>query len=253
MNPGLSRGMYEVPKDNLSSRPYDGPHDKSHTTEEPDDAKGSRPVLKPSQRGRPRWLRQRPEGEGRETVQRYPANAQADHGERSVELAKWTFPIISLSREPYEAKVSRTGLTGGMGRRTVRQRALCLPSDKYSRLIHRVSSEQKGLDERALLASQRPSPPWGRPQSQPSGHTDPPSADSNPSLPHLPSLRHPCAGCGHGGTRNSSTSRRVHTRSVSPAAIAGVHGCHCLAEPFPLVGRGCGNGWRTLVWGKQKL
>src|SRR6266446_6184233 len=69
-----------------------------------------------------------PEGEGRETVQRYPANAQADHGERSVEVAKWTFPIISFSREPYEAKVSRTGLTGGMGRRTVRQRALCLPS-----------------------------------------------------------------------------------------------------------------------------
>jgi hypothetical protein len=34
------------------------------------------------------------------------------------------------------------------------------PADKYSRLIRRVSSEQKGLDERALLASQRPSPPW---------------------------------------------------------------------------------------------
>jgi len=30
-----------------------------------------------------------------------------------VELAKWTFPVISLCREPYEAKVSRTGLTGG--------------------------------------------------------------------------------------------------------------------------------------------
>src|SRR5262249_32417384 len=54
---------------------------------------------------------------------------KAVHGESSVELAKWTFPIISLSREPYEAKVSRTGLTGGMGRRTVRQRALCLPSE----------------------------------------------------------------------------------------------------------------------------
>src|SRR5262249_20593855 len=52
----------------------------------------------------------------------------AVHGEGTVELAKWTFPIISLCREPYEAKVSRTGLTGGMGRRTVRQRALCLPS-----------------------------------------------------------------------------------------------------------------------------
>ena len=54
MNPGLSRGMYEGPKDNLSSRLYDGPHDKSHITEEPDEAKVSRPVLKPSQWGRPR-------------------------------------------------------------------------------------------------------------------------------------------------------------------------------------------------------
>src|SRR5215471_5116161 len=53
---------------------------------------------------------------------------KAVHGECTVELAKWTLPIISLSREPYEVKVSRTGLTGGMGRRTVRQRALCLPS-----------------------------------------------------------------------------------------------------------------------------
>jgi hypothetical protein len=38
---------------------------------------------------------------------------KAVHGECTVELAKWTFPIISLCREPYEAKVSRTGLTGG--------------------------------------------------------------------------------------------------------------------------------------------
>jgi hypothetical protein len=30
---------------------------------------------------------------------------KAVHGECSVELVKWTFPIISLSREPYEAKV----------------------------------------------------------------------------------------------------------------------------------------------------
>ena len=54
-----------------------------------------------------------------------------------MELAKWTFPIISLCREPYEAKVSRTGLTGGMGRRTVRQRALCLPSNSkdYERSV----------------------------------------------------------------------------------------------------------------------
>src|SRR6267143_1850927 len=48
------------------------------------------------------------------------------------------------------------------------------------------------------------------------------------SLPHAP------AGGGHGGTRNSSTSRRVQTWSVSPAAMAGVLGCHRLAEPVPL-------------------
>src|SRR6476646_2546433 len=57
---------------------------------------------------------------------------KAVHGECTVELAKWTLPIISLCREPYEVKVSRTGLTGGMGRRTVRQRALCLPTPSES-------------------------------------------------------------------------------------------------------------------------
>src|SRR5207302_6270131 len=35
---------------------------------------------------------------------------KAVHGECAVELAKWTFPIISLCREPYEATVSRTVL-----------------------------------------------------------------------------------------------------------------------------------------------
>ena len=35
---------------------------------------------------------------------------KAVHGECSVELAKWTCPIISFSREPYEAKVSRPGV-----------------------------------------------------------------------------------------------------------------------------------------------
>src|SRR5262249_36660650 len=53
---------------------------------------------------------------------------KAVHGECTVELAKWTFPIISLCREPYEARASRTGLTGGLGRRAVRYRALILPT-----------------------------------------------------------------------------------------------------------------------------
>src|SRR5437667_1678174 len=61
-----------------------------------------------------------------------------------MELVKWTFPIISLCREPYEAKVSRTGLTGGMGRRTVRQRALCLPS----KAVHTMGKRSQRIPQR---------------------------------------------------------------------------------------------------------
>ena len=34
------------------------------------------------------------------------------------------------------------------------------PADKYPRLTRRLSQEQKGLHERARMASQRPSHPW---------------------------------------------------------------------------------------------
>src|SRR3989454_7110292 len=79
-----------------------------------------------------------------------------------LELAKWTFPIISFSREPYEAKVSRTGLTGGMGRRTVRQRALCIPSEQ--RWQSRGYPEKRGAplhryaDDAILVCRRSPQP-----------------------------------------------------------------------------------------------
>ena len=39
--------------------------------------------------------------------------------------------------------------------------AVYLPTaDKYRRLTSRLSQEQKGLGERALIASQQPSEPW---------------------------------------------------------------------------------------------
>src|SRR5262249_19752504 len=47
--------------------------------------------------------------------------------------------------------------------------------------------------------------------------------------------------------------RSVETWSVNPAAMAGVPGCHTLAEPVPLVGTGCSKGWRKLACGRQKL
>ena len=34
------------------------------------------------------------------------------------------------------------------------------PADKYHRLTRRLPQGQKGLKERAIMASQRPSPPW---------------------------------------------------------------------------------------------
>ena len=52
----------------------------------------------------------------------------------------------TIFREPYEVKVSRAGLTGGMGKRTVRQRALCLPSrvtEGYLRLTEKMLCEQR--------------------------------------------------------------------------------------------------------------
>jgi len=91
------------------------------------------------------------------------------------------------------------------------------------------------------MASQRPSPPWWRPQSRPCGHTLPAQASFPCRFPPL-GRAHTPADWGHGGTRNSSTSRRVHTWSVNPAAIAGVQGRHVLAEPMPLVGSGCACG-----------
>ena len=41
--------------------------------------------------------------------------------------------------------------------------------------------------------------------------------------------------------------------SVTPAAIAGVHGRHTLAEPVPLVGSGTNSDWRKLAWGSTKF
>ena len=49
----------------------------------------------------------------------------------SLEGGRWKSTRLGTSLAAYPT--SRTGLTGGMGRRTVRQRALCLPSGAYTR------------------------------------------------------------------------------------------------------------------------
>ena len=108
------------------------------------------------------------------------------------------------------------------------------------------------------------SPPWGKPAghglairllSASSSHLHLVEGTLSPfihTLTHL-SVPYTASSCGHGGTRYNSTSLRLHTRSVNPAAIAGVQDRHCLAEPVPLVGRDWGRGWRKLACGKQKL
>src|SRR5882724_6515412 len=82
-----------------------------------------------------------------------------------------------------------------------------------------------------------------------------PVGTPGPLSPRSPSesAAYSACGCGHGGTRYSSTAFSVQTWSVSPAAIAGVRSLHVLAEPLPLVGEGCGSGRRMLACGKQKL
>ena len=46
---------------------------------------------------------------------------------------------MSLSREPCAVKAARTGLTGGLGRRAVRERALILPT----KAVHKGTEESK--------------------------------------------------------------------------------------------------------------
>jgi hypothetical protein len=60
-------------------------------------------------------------------------------------------------------------------------------------------------------------------------------------------------GCSHGGPRENSPALRDHTGAVKPAALAGVHGRHTLAEPRPLVASGTGHRWRRLAWGTPKV
>ena len=56
-------------------------------------------------------------------------------------------------------------------------------------------------------------------------------------------------GAYHGptGTGHINNSRRDNGRSVRPAAIAGVRGCHFLGEPLPRVGSGSGKATRKLA------
>jgi hypothetical protein len=87
-------------------------------------------------------------------------------------------------------------------------------ADKSPRLTCRLSQDQQGLDERALMASQWSSKPWGRPRRWSSRHTLPAQVTSLCCvLP--PRLAHRPAGWGHGGTRQSSTSRAMPSPCLS--------------------------------------
>ena len=128
MNPGLSRGMYEVPKDNLSSRPSDGPHDKSHTTEEPDEEKFSRPVVCPAKagvfsrretyQGKSQSPGARRAG-GRETNLLKPLDRRIyGMGARLQAVAQANAQVASQVSSPGGRACNREG-EGSMGRRTL--------------------------------------------------------------------------------------------------------------------------------------
>jgi len=83
-------------------------------------------------------------------------------------------------------------------------------ADHDHRLPWPTFTGAKSRDEGALPASQRPSPPCGRPCRRLCGRTSPAPAPSSGGCPP-PLFAHTPAGCGHGGTRHRSTSRSVHT------------------------------------------
>jgi hypothetical protein len=55
----LQKRIYQASSRGESEAGSRGADDKRRVVEEPDEGKPSRPVLKPSQEGRPSWLRQR--------------------------------------------------------------------------------------------------------------------------------------------------------------------------------------------------
>src|SRR5438093_11690020 len=69
---------------------------------------------------------------------------KAVRGECSVELAKWTFPIISLSREPYEAKVCAVSRTDGIATGGGRSSGLMTPR-------RTTNLDPKGRGDKSML------------------------------------------------------------------------------------------------------
>src|SRR6266446_4447319 len=141
------------------------------------------------------------------------------------------------------SRLCRSGISPEISTQCFARAVYLHTADKSPRLPHRPSKGQKDLYERALLASQRPSEPWGSPRRRPCGHTDPASTHGHPSLPLLRSLPHTPAGCGHGGTRKSSTSYSQNIRTRLPAggyAPTIAHTAACLPSYDP--------GYSPAIW-----
>src|SRR5262249_31710477 len=100
----------------------------------------------------------------------------------------------------------------------------------------------KGLDERAIMASQWPSHPWGRPPSRSCRRTSPlrppPVAVSHHHGVFIPPLAGATAargiGAPPGGSRygRSAPPLSLASRPAPTAAVVGVWGCERWAEPL---------------------
>jgi hypothetical protein len=131
---------------------------------------------------------------------------------------------------------------GALVRTSTLQRVVYLsPADKYPRLTRPTVTGAKRHSQEGSHGLPAVLCPLVTP-SKPAVRTHVACAGPLPSLLPTTRLAHTPAGCGHGGTRKSSISRSVQTWSVNPAAIAGVCGRHCLADPVPFVGLGSGKG-----------
>jgi transposase len=82
------------------------------------------------------------------------ADLSAKNRGRRVEVAPWRLALVTVMQY-------MEGLSDRQAADAVRRWVVYLsPADKYHRFTRRLSKGQKVLQERALLASQRPSEPW---------------------------------------------------------------------------------------------
>src|SRR6266446_7347283 len=108
---------------------------------------------------------------------------------------------------------------------------------KYQRPVWWPSQGQKGIGERAIMASQWSSPPWQRPRRRPCRRTSPPQAPSPRCFPPLGLLAPLLAAATAARGRGASHGTSRHGPSIPPPSPASA-----AATAWPTLSRSLAQG-----------